>query len=321
MIAFRKSFVETPETPADDPRLGHLIGKALEEDQIPRVVLIGFPSDEGVRLIGGREGAAHAPDAIRQALFRLTPDPEQFESFGDLIRATLDLGNLELTGNVEEDQERLGGVVSDYLQLGTIPVILGGGHETAFGHFLGYARSLQKISILNWDAHADVRPLRDGKAHSGSPFRQALEHASGACAGYAVAGLLPHAVSREHLSFILQRNGSFYFGDALGQPEVDEIYRMQTGPFMASFDLDAVDQSFAPAVSAPAANGLSRQVWLYAAYRAGQHRLLRSFDLVELNPLLDPDHRTARLAGLTVWYFLKGLAERAQEEDFSSARQ
>lgn len=32
-----------------------------------------------------------------------------------------------------------------------------------------------RVGVINIDAHLDVRPLKDGKAHSGSPFRQMLE--------------------------------------------------------------------------------------------------------------------------------------------------
>jgi len=79
---------------------------------------------------------------------------------------------------------------------------------------------------------------------------------------------------------------------------------------MVSFDLDAVDQAFAPGVSAPAVNGLTPDLWLHATYRAGQCPSVKSLDLVELNPLFDHDHQTARLAALTLWYFLKGVSER-----------
>lgn len=34
----------------------------------------------------------------------------------------------------------------------------------------------KKFGVINLDQHFDVRPLKDGKAHSGSPFRQMLEH-------------------------------------------------------------------------------------------------------------------------------------------------
>src|SRR4051794_8420372 len=71
--------VARPENPLrrpDDPRLDQLI-EAWQGDAaalLPgRAVLVGFPQDEGVRRNGGRVGAAAAPDAIRQALSRLTP--------------------------------------------------------------------------------------------------------------------------------------------------------------------------------------------------------------------------------------------------------
>ena len=65
---------------------------------------------------------------------------------------------------------------------------------------------------------------------------------------------------------------------------------------MASFDLDAVDQAYAPGVSAPAVNGLSADLWLHAAYRAGQCPHVKSMDIVELNPcsiaiIKQPDSR------------------------------
>ncbi len=42
----------------------------------------------------------------------------------------------------------------------------------------------------------------------------------------------------------------------------------------------------------------------------GRSPRVASMDVVELNPAFDLDGRTARLAALTVWHFLKGLAER-----------
>lgn len=79
---------------------------------------------------------------------------------------------------------------------------------------------------------------------------------------------------------------------------------------MVSFDLDAVDQAYAPGVSAPATGGLDVDVWLHAAFEAGCNPEVASMDVVELNPRFDPDGRTARLAALTVWTFLRGLSER-----------
>ena len=287
-----------------DPRLRDLLGSHGGE---PDVVLIGFPSDAGIARNGGRVGAAAGPAAIRDALGRLTPDACDPGSFTAVAARTRDLGDVAVTGDVERDQELLGAALRPHLELGRFAIVLGGGHETAFGHFLGYERP---VSILNWDAHADVRELKDGGAHSGSPFRQAIEHPSGRCVRYTVAGLQPHSVSAAHLALVKSR-GRVVFRDELAtSAAVAKLYDHVDGALLVSFDLDAVDGGFAPGVSAPSTNGIPVALWLEAAFRAGASASVTSADVVELSPPHDQDGQTARLAALTVWQILRGLATR-----------
>jgi arginase family enzyme len=63
-------------------------------------------------------------------------------------------------------------------------------------------------------------------------------------------------------------------------------------------------------VSAPATNGLPVPLWLQAAFLAGANPRVASADVVELAPPHDQDGQTARLAALTVWEILRGLATR-----------
>lgn len=302
-----------PVTAADDPRLGQLI--QFGEDKITkqtRIVVIGFPSDEGVKRNNGRPGAAMGPNAIRRELFRLTPSPFAINSFKNILMNTVDIGNLKVIADVEQDQENLGTLISRFLNEGIIPIILGGGHETAFGHFCSYVKSEKRCYILNWDAHADVRELDNSQAHSGSPFRQAIEHESNYCLSYTVAGLLPQSVSQAHLEYIKNNNGYYVMKEDIDRDEIDRIYSAydDDSPMMVTFDMDAVDQAYAPGVSAPATNGLTPNLWLYAARMAGKNRNVTSFDIVELNPQYDRDNQTARLAALTIWNFILGLTER-----------
>ncbi len=299
--------VELPAALTGDPRVGHLIGNAEHRGAGASVAIVGFPYDEGVSRNGGRPGAAGAPAQIRSALYRLTPDAEAPEPFAELLRHTKDLGDLEIAGDLDRDQASLAEVIAPYLEAGTFVIVIGGGHETAYGHFLGYVRAGLQTRIVNVDAHADVRPLRDGLGHSGSPFRQAVEHVSGACTGYSVAGLLPQAVSAEHLAFV-QRHGERVWSADVTTERMRELY--DGGTVMASFDIDAVDQSFAPGVSAPAVSGLHSRTWLEAARMAGRSSAVKSLDVVETNPVLDRDSQTVRLAALTVWQVLRGVAER-----------
>lgn len=293
----------------DDPRVGHLLGRTATPASAA-VVLVGFPTDRGVQRNGGRRGAAEAPDAIRAQLFKLTPDPDRPAEFVAVIQNTYDLGDVEVSGDLDADQRHLGETLAPHLARGAVAIVLGGGHETAYGHFLGYEQAGKKIAILNWDAHPDVRPLVDDESHSGSPFRQALEHPSGLCRKYTVAGLNPSSVARAHLDFIAEHGGVVHFNTEISFTAVESIYAAHEHDTLVTFDLDAVDQASAPGVSAPAVAGLSPHIWLYAAYRAGRCSTVRSMDLVELCPKFDVDSRSARLAARTIWEFLRGLAAR-----------
>lgn len=311
MSKLNKAEISVPETEEDDPRIGHLSGRNVSDDGTPKAVIIGFPSDEGVQRNGGRRGAAKAPDEIRKALYKMTPDAENPGAFSELIKQMTDIGNLEITGDLGADQEALGKVIAGYLEQGTVPIILGGGHETSFGHFLGYANTAIQTAIFNLDAHTDVRPLKDGKAHSGSPFRQAIEHESGCCEKYLVAGLQPHSVAKAHLEFIDENNGSYLFRDGTNITSISGLFHgHESERLMVTFDMDAVDQAYAPGVSAPCTNGVQPDLWLTAAYLAGKNEQVTSFDLSEVNPEYDRDGQTARLAALTVWNFLLGLSQR-----------
>jgi formiminoglutamase len=294
----------------EDPPVGQLLGRAVLAGESPRVVLVGFPTDEGVRRNGGRAGAASGPAELRRWLHRLTPDARDGTRFVSLLEHTADLGDVALTGNLDADQSTLGEVVAGQLQLGRFLIILGGGHETSYGHFLGYAIAKQRPSVLNWDAHADVRPLRDRLAHSGSPFRQAIEHPTGTLRSYTVAGLQPQAVAAAHLEYV-RHHGRALFCDEVTPTVMRELYAKLETPSMVSFDMDAVDQAFAPGVSAPATGGFGIAPWLEFAFEAGRHAAVRSCDLVEFNPMLDRDGQTGRLAALTVWHILRGFAARA----------
>jgi len=310
MPSLQPPAIAPPDTAENDPRLGHLLG---DDPEPLSAVLLGFSVDEGVVRNGGRPGAAEAPDRLREQLYGMTPDARRGEAFRHLLRHTQDLGNLKNDGSLATRQAALGKSLASHLRRETVPIILGGGHETAYGHFLGYAKAETDVTILNWDAHPDVRPLIENKPHSGSSFRQALEHPSGCCQHYAVAGLQPHSTAAAHLQFIDDQNGRYAWTDELTRSAITKRYETLSGPTMETFDLDAVDQAQAPGVSAPAVGGLDRDLWLHAAYRAGRCPQVTSVDIVELNPRVDVDDRTARLAALTVMQVLRGLSDRREQ--------
>lgn len=300
-------------TGGGDPRVADLLGRAVGPDRPPRAVLLGFPSDRGVERNGGRPGAAGGPGEIRRRLERLTPDASRHEAMADLLARTRDLGDVEVDGDVEADQRRLAERLAPHLARGAVAVVLGGGHETAYGHFLAHVEAGMRPRVLNVDAHPDVRETAPEGGHSGSPFRQMLQHPSGACRGYRVAGLQRASVARAHLDFLEASGAGWRWREATDAAALEAEARGLDAPALASLDLDAVDGAHAPGVSAPASGGLEPAAWLAAAEALGRSPAVRSLDVVELNPRFDVDGRTARLAAHTVWRFLAGLSGREEE--------
>jgi formiminoglutamase len=307
----------------DDPRLGECV-EFWREGAPPvrpgRPVLLGFPQDEGVRRNQGRPGAAAAPAAIRHWLYRLTPwDAVKGVNLAALH--LLDLGDVRISGTLEESQQALAEVVAAIVTANSVPIVLGGGHETAYGHYLGYVYAGREVAIINLDAHLDVRPLVDGQGHSGSPFRQALEHPTQPLRGdsYVCLGAQPFAVSREHQAYVQDKGGVIRWASRpnvrglLGSLFLRESKRLSTGgcSVYVTLDSDIVQQADVPGVSAPNPLGLSGRVVASCAEVIGATAAVSSFDLVEINPSYDRDGQSARWAALTIWHFLAGLARRS----------
>ena len=295
-----------------DLRLRDFIRKSDREHS--RISLIEFPSDQGVFINGGRQGSSQAPELIKARLYNLTPHPAHFKEHTALLERVWELKRVVCSGDLPADQELLSKKIAGELNRLSIPLIIGGGHETSFGHFMGYAEAGRDVAILNIDAHTDVRELKGGKAHSGSPFYQALKHSSGRCKGYHVFGLNPASVANDHFHFVNQ-NGSAHF---LGDTSVEKVVRCLNSAghdVMVTMDMDAVSQSEAPGVSAPNSNGMRSELWLQLAFEFGRHPNVTSFDICEVNPLYDIDHQTVRLAAQTIWNFLLGVALRVRKKN------
>jgi formiminoglutamase len=314
--------ISPPEWPRrpDDPRLGEFVTFGLKGEPplgAGRPVLIGFPQDEGVRRNQGRPGAAAAPAAIRHWLYRLTPsDASSGADLSDL--GMLDASDVRMVGELEATQQALGEVVAGVLGAGAVPIVLGGGHETVFGTYLGYVLAGRPVALLNLDAHLDVRPYPDGRGHSGSPFRQAIEHPTHPLPGhgYVCLGVQPQSVSREHLDYVLGRGGVVEWaedvrGDLGGHFQRQcERLRAERCLIHVSLDADVATAADVPGVSAPNPVGLAGAELIACARLAGGTPGVSSFDLVEINPQFDRDGQSARWAAVVIWHFLAGLARR-----------
>ena len=254
-----------------DPRVENIMGRAVAAGEAPHAVLLGFPTDEGVLRNGGRPGAARGPAEIRRWLARFAPDARDAARFTTLLEHTADLGDIALTGNLDADQAALGEVVGGQLRLGRFVIILGGGHETSFGHFLGLRQRAAAGGHPQLGRACRCAPAAGPAGALRVAVSPGTRASSGALRRYSVAGLQPHAVAAAHLELVRKR-GRAVFRDEVTPTVMRELYAQLGNPAFVSFDLDAVDQAFAPGVSAPCTGGFTPAEWLAFAQAGGRHR-------------------------------------------------
>ncbi|SHJ57796.1 guanidinobutyrase [Hymenobacter daecheongensis DSM 21074] len=280
------------------------------------VCLVGLPLDFGTVLEGGRAGARHAPDAIRRELRRYhkTYNLEHNVSLDHLRIA--DAGNLDLTSpdharNHETIRRELAALLRQYPRV----VVLGGSHDGTYSTVRGLfdATGGQPVGGVNLDAHADVKDKPE--ISSGTPFGKLLREGVLAGPRFTEIGLHSNLNTKADIDFLNEQQVTIVplaHVQQDGMPLYQErALRRATaaGPAFVSFDIDGCAEAYAPAVSAPSAEGFTPRQATQAAFLAGQNAQVRLFEVVELNPVFDRDNQTARLAATIITAFLTGVAK------------
>jgi formiminoglutamase len=265
--------------------------------------LLGFCCDEGIRRNNGRQGASSAPDGIRGELANL---PCSFSSEVCLF----DAGNVICTdGELMKSQAALEQAVFCLRQAGLFPLVLGGGHETALGHYRGQADFLRQkdgvcdLGILNFDAHFDLRPFV-GEGNSGTMFRQIADDAyqRGERFRYFCLGIQRSSNTLELFKTAEQLGVDYLLAGDISMQYDEQIMEkldsfMQLVPNLyITICADVFASSFAPGVSAPQPLGLHPEMVLkYVKHMLRTHKVV-GFDIAEVSPRFDHDRATASLA-------------------------
>lgn len=271
----------------------------------PTFALIGFKCDEGIRRNQGRVGAADGPQSLKQALAKL---PVQRPNFSVYDAGTIVCDD----GDLESAQKAMGEVIDILLKKKIKPIALGGGHELAWGHYQGIATAFpqEKLGIINFDAHFDMRPLLpDNKGTSGTPFLQIAKaheetkrHFDYNCIGIQHAGNI-----RQLFETAKSYNTQIIWADEIHQGQlqksVDFVDRVidENEMIYLSLCLDVFASAFAPGVSAIQPLGLFPWHVIPLIRQLAASGKVVSYDIVELSPRYDIDHCTAKLAANMIY--------------------
>lgn len=259
-------------------------------------VLHGFAVDEGVRRNKGKQGAKDAPDIIRKNMSNFPVIRPDF--------SLLDFGNITCEdGNLENTQNELAKKVSKVLLKGGKSLVLGGGHEVTFGHYRGVKTAFQeqKIGIINFDAHFDNRQPENGVgASSGTGFWQIAQEGE---INSLHIGIQRNSNTLKLFDTAHQFGMKYILADELFFENLPSIYE-RVNELAESVDflymticMDVFNASIAPGVSASAYNGIFADAAFMHLYRhILRNEKLIALDIAEVNPSLDIQDHTARLA-------------------------
>ena len=309
-IAHRESEVETSGT------------RELPEKKIDSVTLIYVP----LHLGGPHKGTSMGPDAMRvqEVAERIAKfgfkvhDEKEIKIPGSMCHWDKD-SQAKCVPEITEVSKLVAHAVEEAMDAGTIPITIGGDHSLAIGSIAGasnyYRKREEEYGLVWFDAHGDINTpdtSASGNVH-GMPFAVSLGHGDERLTE--LLGFSPKV--KPHRSVLvgirdidlperdlINKSGITPFTirdiDHLGLGRVTDLALGSLGRDISgihlSFDIDVIDPDTAPGVSTAAKGGLNYRESHLALTHLAESGLLRSIDIVELNPAFDVRNQTAELA-------------------------
>jgi arginase len=288
-----------------------------------QIRIMGVPLDMGA----SRRGVDMGPSAVRVAGLekRLEALGHHVTDAGNIrveIAETQSVGssNARYLKEIAETCTRTAEAVVKALEEGATPVVLGGDHSLAAGSCSGvaenYRRHGQKIGLIWLDAHSDINTPEtspSGNVH-GMPLAALLGLGPGLLSD--IYGFAPKIAS-ENTVLIGVRDIDAAERENIRRAGVAEVYTMRdidergmravmeealreagrgTAGYHVSLDMDWIDPEDAPGVGTPVRGGATYREAHLAMEIIADHGRMLSFEIVEVNPVIDEHNRTADLA-------------------------
>lgn len=270
-----------------------------------RVVILPVPY-EATTSYGG--GTSRGPDAILEAsryieLYDQELDAEPYEV------GVATLPGLELTGAGPE--AAVGELRAAYDAVldafpGKFVIMLGGEHSISSAPILAWADRLKgegrRLSVLQFDAHTDLRP-----EYEGSPYSHAsVMHRVHEAVDIVAVGI--RALTREERELARgSDNIHLFLADDIheGDAWMDEVMARLGDDIYITFDVDAFDPALVPATGTPEPGGLQWYPVMKLLRRVFRERQVHACDVVELAPMAGnhaPDFLVAKLIYKMIGY-------------------
>ena len=263
------------------------------------LALIGIPEDQNAFV----KGSAPAPDHVRSKLYQLSSINRKI--------SVIDLGNLKITGRINDTYYALRDITSELRTKNVIPVFIGGSQDLTFGINMAFESTGKLFTLGTIDARIDYG-YKGKKISSANYLDFILNGKNPAKYNYFNIG---HQAYFSHHKIIDQLEKKAYECIRLGTARTDlsdiEPYLRDAG--FISIDMSCVRHSDAPGVTIPSSNGFFGHELCQIARYAGTATKIEGIGYFELSPENDINDHTAHLAAQAIWYFIEGYSLRLNE--------
>lgn len=295
--------------PGDESFLDPLRRDA-DRPESARAVVIPFGLEASVSYGGG---TARGPSAILAASHQLELYDEELKREPYLDYGIAALREPDIVQPIEAALEQLANLVEPIVQASRFPLVLGGEHALTAGAIRPLAARHPDLTVLQLDAHADLRDGYLGEHYShASAMRRVLDHP-----GVSLVSVGIRALCKEEAEFIdvNPQRICVHWAKDQARWDLEEIIAPLRGrPVYVTFDIDALDPAIMPATGTPVPGGISYADALAILRRTAEVATIVGADLVELAPLPGLhacDYAAAALAYKILSYALSGTAQRS----------
>ena len=263
------------------------------------IAIIGVPEDQNAFV----KGSATAPDYVRSKLYQLS-------SLNRKV-AVVDLGNLKITGRINDTYYALRDITSELREKKVIPLFIGGSQDLTAGINMAFESGRNRFTLGTIDARIDYG-YKDKKISSANYLDFILNGKDPAKYNYFNIG---HQAYFSHHKIIDQLEKRAFECVRLGTARADmadiEPYLRDAG--FVSVDLSCVRHSDAPGVTIPSSNGFFGHEICQITRYAGTATKIEGIGFFELSPENDINDHTAHLTAQAIWYFIEGYSLKLNE--------
>ncbi|MFC4319925.1 formimidoylglutamase [Litchfieldia salsa] len=278
-----------------------------------KIGLVGAPLSKSSI---SHSGAGFAPATIRKMLQSFTTysidhdrdlASESVVDYGDILMHPTD---------IVESQKRIRLALDEILhrEEPSQLIILGGDHSVSYPAISSFSGS-NRVGVIQFDAHHDLRNLEDGGPTNGTPFRSLIEGKCIQGENLVQIGIRDFMNSKIYTQYAQQHGVTVYTMQDVRKQSIKKIVeeaitllkRNKVDMIYVSVDMDVLDQSFAPGCPAIGPGGMDSHTLIEAIEILGACQMVKAMDIVEIDPTVDYRDMTSKIAS---WLILSYLRER-----------